>query len=89
VDSIMRDIDAYSLKMQLKGKSLEQLYNLCLCVGGDIKLHCDRILKQVIYKLILDEEAEIATRILRICELLGLNVETDFLIPMIVSHLND
>ena len=85
----MRDIDAYSLKMQLKGKSLEQLYNLCLCVGGDIKLHCDRILKQVIYKLILDEEAEIATRVLRICELLGLNVETDFLIPMIVSHLND
>lgn len=85
----MRDIDTYSLKNHLKQKSLEQLYNLALCAEGDLKPHCDKLLKNVVYKLILDEEPEIAKRSLRLCELLGLHIETDYLIPMIVSHLND
>ena len=89
VESILRDVEQYSLKIHLKQKSLEQLYNLCLCVEGNIKPFCEKLLKQIVYKLILDEEPEIATRVLRVCELMGLNVETDYLIPMIVSHLND
>jgi len=46
-------------------------------------------MRQVVYKLILDEETEIATRVLKIAELLGLYVETEYLVPMIVGHLTD
>ena len=47
------------------------------------------ILKSVIYKLILDEEPEIKQRTYKIAELMGLNVQTDFILPMIIGHLND
>ena len=60
VSSIMKDIDAFSLKVNLKEKSLCQLYNLIVCAESKIKPHCSEILKRVIYKLILDEEPEIA-----------------------------
>ena len=39
--------------------------------------------------MILDEEPEIAHRTYKIAELLGLYVETDFLLPMMISHLTD
>ena len=60
VSGIMKDIDAFSLKVNLKEKSLCQLYNLIVCAESRIKPHCSEILKRVIYKLILDEEPEIA-----------------------------
>ena len=60
-----------------------------VCVEGKIKPFAERILKQVIYKLILDDEADISTRVLKITELLGLYVETEYLLPMIVTHLTD
>lgn len=43
----------------------------------------------MIYKYILDEEPAIANRSLKICELLGLYVQTDYLLPTIVGHLTD
>ena len=46
-------------------------------------------MRQVVYKLILDEEAEIAHRVLKITELLGLYIPAEYMIPMIVSHLTD
>lgn len=46
-------------------------------------------MKNIIYKLILDEEAEIATRTYKIAELLGLYVQTDYLLPMMITHLTD
>lgn len=55
-----------------------------VCVEDQIKPFAERILKNVIYKLILDDENEIANRSLKIAELLGLYVDTDFLVPMIV-----
>ncbi len=39
--------------------------------------------------MILDEEPEIAKRTYKIAELLGLYVDTDFLLPMMISHLTD
>ena len=39
--------------------------------------------------MILDEEPEIAKRTYKVAELLGLYVETDFLLPMMISHLTD
>jgi hypothetical protein len=62
---------------------------LIVCVEGGIKPHVERILKNIIYKNILDEEAEIAKRTYKIAELLGLYVDTDFLLPMMISHLTD
>lgn len=56
---------------------------------AQIKPHTERILKQVIYKYILDEEQPIAARSLKICELIGLFVPADFMIPTIVRHLTD
>ena len=41
------------------------------------------------YKNILDEEPQIAYRTLKITELLGLYIPTEYLIPMIVAHLTD
>jgi hypothetical protein len=70
-------------------KSLNQLYNLIVCCEHKIKPHCADILKNIIYKLILDEEPEIATRAYKIAELLGLYVQTDYLLPMMISHLTD
>lgn len=49
----------------------------------------EKILKSIIYKLVLDEEPEIANRTLKIAELLGLYIPTDYILPMIVEHLND
>jgi hypothetical protein len=68
---------------------MNQLYNLIVCVEGQIKPQTEKILRQVIYKYILDEEPAIASRSLKICELLGLYVQTDFLLPTIISHLTD
>lgn len=62
---------------------------MIICAEDRIKPHCQDILKNVIYKLILDEEAEIAQRAYKIAELLGLYVQTDFLLPMMISHLTD
>lgn len=39
--------------------------------------------------MVLDDEAEIAKRTYKIAELLGLFVETDYLLPMMISHLQD
>ncbi len=60
VEQILKDIDEFSLKTHLKEKCLNQLYNLIVCVEGQIKPYTDKILKQVIYKYILDEEPAIA-----------------------------
>ena len=54
-----------------------------------IKPHTEKILKQIIYKMILDEEPAIANRSYKIAELLGLYIETDFILPMMISHLTD
>ena len=89
VDIILKDINDFALKSHLKEKSLCQLYNLIICVEEDIKPHVEKILKNIVYKLILDEELEIAKRTYKLAEVLGLYVETDFIIPMMISHLND
>lgn len=86
---IIRDLNEFSLKSNLKEKSLCQLYNLIICVEGSIKPHCSEILKTVVYKNILDEEPPIAERAYKIAELLGLYVQTDFLLPMMIEHLTD
>ena len=59
VKNIMKDIGDFSLKKNLMEKSLSQLYNLIVCAENKIKPHCAEILKNCIYKLILDEEPEI------------------------------
>ena len=89
VQKILKDVQDFSLKVNLKEKTLCQLYNLIICVEGAIKPHCAKILKDVVYKLILDEEPEIASRTYKIAELLGLYVETEFLLPMMITHLTD
>lgn len=89
VKNIMQDLHDFSLKLNLKEKSLSQLYNLIICAEDKIKPHCNVILKDVVYKLILDEEPEISTRAYKIAELMGLYVQTDFLLPMMISHLTD
>ena len=70
-------------------KSLNQLYNLIVCCEHKIKPHCADILRNIVYKLILDEEPEIAQRTYKIAELLGLYVQTDYLLPMMITHLTD
>lgn len=89
VETILKDISDFALKANLKEKSMCQLYNMILCVEDGIKPHTERILKQVVYKFILDEEPEIAQRAYKIAEVLGLYVETDYIIPMMISHLTD
>jgi hypothetical protein len=89
ISKILRDLNEFSLKANLKEKSLCQLYNLIVCAESSIKPHCSQILKDVVYKNILDEEATIAQRTYKIAELLGLYVQTDFLLPMMIEHLTD
>lgn len=89
VAQILADLDEYSLKVNLKEKALNQLYSLLVCVEDKVKPHTEKILRTVVYKLILDEEAAIAQRVLKITELLGLYIPTEFLVPMIVGHLTD
>ena len=36
VEAILRDLEEYSLKINLKEKALNQLYNLIVCVEGKI-----------------------------------------------------
>lgn len=71
---ILRDLNEFSLKTNLKEKSLCQLYNLIVCVEEEIKPHSSEILKTVVYKNILDDEPEISQRAYKIAELLGLYV---------------
>ena len=89
VRNILTDIEAFTLKVNLKDRTLTQLYNLIICAEDAIQPQCEKILKNVIYKNILDEEPDIAQRAYKIAELLGLYVPTDFLLPMIISHLTD
>lgn len=65
------------------------MYAAINCVEEDIKPHTEQILKQIVYKLILDDEPEIASRAHKIAVLLGLHVPTDFILPMIIEHLHD
>jgi hypothetical protein len=58
-------------------------------VEDGIKPHVEKILRNIVYKMILDEEPPVANRTYKICELLGLFVETDFILPMMISHLTD
>ena len=39
--------------------------------------------------MILDEDPEIALRAYKIAEVIGLYVQTDYLLPMMISHLTD
>lgn len=89
VKNILKDVQTFSLKSNLKEKTLAQLYNAIVCAEHKIKPHCNDILKNVIYKLILDEEQEIASRAYKVAELLGLYVQTDYLLPLMISHLTD
>ena len=89
VDAIFKDLNEYALKVHLKEKTLCQLYSLIVCVEGGIKPHVERILKNIIYKNILDEEPAIAARTYKVAEILGLYVDTDFILPMMISHLTD
>lgn len=56
VDAIFKDINDFYLKSNLKEKSLCQLYTLIVCVEDGIKPHTEKILRHIIYKMILDEE---------------------------------
>lgn len=56
---------------------------------ADIQPHSEKILRNVVYKLILEEEPELRDRAQKIAELLGLFVTTDFVFPMVLTHLND
>ena len=89
VQTILEDVNTFSLKKEVQIKSLSQLYNLILCVEAEIKPHCEKILRSVVYKLILDDEPELRGRTQKIAELLGLFVTTDFVFPMVLTHLND
>ena len=89
VEAILKDLEDYSLKQNLKEKALNQLYNLIVCVENKVQPFTEKILRQVVYKLILDEESTIAHRTLKITELLGLYIPTEYLIPMILGHLTD
>jgi len=72
IETILKDIQNFDLKVNLKAKSLCQLYTLIVCVEEAVKPHAEKILKQVVYKLILDEEPDVAQRTYKIVELLGL-----------------
>mmetsp|Transcript_10035 Transcript_10035/g.16891 ORF Transcript_10035/g.16891 Transcript_10035/m.16891 type:complete len:364 (+) Transcript_10035:20-1111(+) len=89
VRNIVQDVQLFSLKQNLKERTLCQLYNLIVCAEEKIKPHCTEILRNVVYKYILDEDPEIATRVYRIAELLGFHVQTDYLLPLMISHLTD
>eukprot|EP00347_Sterkiella_histriomuscorum_P013730 403363587 len=89
LDTILKDIASFDLKPHLKAKSLQQLYALIICVEDGIKPYVEKILKNIVYRLILDEEPEIASRAYKITELIGLYVQTDFVLPMMISHLTD
>lgn len=66
VEQILKDIEEFSLRIHLKEKALSQLYNTMVCVEGLIKPFAERILRQIVYKLILDEDNDIASRVLKI-----------------------
>ena len=89
VDTIFKDMNEFALKTHLKEKSLCQLYTLIVSVEAGIKPHAEKILTNSVYKLILEEEAEIARRTYKVAELLGLYVNTDFILPMMIAHLTD
>lgn len=56
IDSIFKDINEFALKTHLKERSLCQLYSLIVCVEDGIKPYTEKILKTIVYKMILDEE---------------------------------
>lgn len=62
---------------------------MILCVEESIKPFADKVIRNVVYKLILDDEPAIAQRTFKIAELIGLFVPTDFVLPMVLAHLND
>jgi hypothetical protein len=45
VDTILKDLEEFSLKTNLKEKSLCQLYNVLLCVEDDIKPFTEKVLR--------------------------------------------
>jgi len=46
-------------------------------------------LRHIVYKLVLDEEPDVAKRTQRIAQELGLFVNTDLIIPMMIAQLSD
>jgi len=89
VKNIFKDMQAFSLKIHLKEKTLCQLYNLIVCAEGNIKPHVAHIMKDIVYKFILDEDPDISQRAYKIAELLGLYVRADYLIPLMINDLTN
>ena len=65
------------------------MYSLIVCIEDKVKPYTEKILRQVVYKLILDEEEAIRNRAMKVAELLGLYLPVEYLLPMIISHLTD
>ena len=56
IETLLKDINDFSLKTNLKEKCLSQLYALIVCIEGEgIKPFTEKILKSIVYKLILED----------------------------------
>jgi len=91
---VLKDLSDFSLKTNLKEKCLSQLYALIVCLDGEgLQEHTEKLLKNIIYKNILEEgnngESEIGRRTYKIAELLGFYLDCAFLLPMMLAHLHD
>jgi hypothetical protein len=88
VETIMKDINTFSLKQNLKMKAFQQLYTLIVCAESKVQDLSEKILK-LLFKFILDEDPEVSFRCLKIAQLLGFYIDADYLIPLILNHIKD
>jgi hypothetical protein len=59
---MIKDMEDYCLKNNLRERTLCQIYNLILCVEGKIENQAEKILR-MIYKNILDEDKDISNQV--------------------------
>ncbi len=84
----------FNLRAHCISSGLNKIYSLIVCCGckfGENKSKGSMLADalKVVYKYILEEDPELVRRCLKIAGLLGRFMDTNVLLPMLISHLTD
>lgn len=87
LDATLEEINNFKLANNLKIKSLSILFHLIKACGSQLEPFMDRILNSL-YSRIEDDE-EIIKQCDNIANIIGLTIDQDILIPLIIKHIKE
>lgn len=87
LEIVLEDINNFKQPTNLKIKSLSVLNNLIKACGSALEPYVDRILNSIYNRF--EEEEEINKQLENIANMLGLTIEQNILIPLVLKHISE